>query len=527
MRLGSAGIALLALFLALLPVREADAHGSLISSEPADGLLLDAAPGEIVLTFDEATELTALRLTAPDGSYRDAAAASDRLVSHRVTLPRATLQGTHVLSWRAVSEDGHPIGGAVVFSVGRVSAEPGIEAATPRPVAWALWLARLAVATGTAFGVGSAAFLLLAGGGRWPGNLRPIVAGALTAGTAGAVASIGLQGLDLAGAGLDRLGDPAIWSAGLWRTPQGTTAALSAIAFIAAGLSAARRAKPFALIALGLSGVAFAASGHAALASPRWLMQPAVFLHAIAMTLWLGALLPLAALARESGDALDAPLRRFSELIPYGLAILLGSGLALALVQLGSVPALWQSAYGQVFLLKLALLAAVLALALVNRLLTSPARTGDPAARRRLVASITAETVLAFGALGAVGLWRFTVPARALPPPMPDAMLSLTEGAFSARIRVRPPRAGKLQLFVEEVREGTTRLVPKELILTVEKPSFGLGPFRKTVARNDARTFAALDMFLPMDGIWVVMLDLLIDEYRQVSLRDMLTLNAA
>lgn len=527
MRLRSAGIALLALFLAVLPPREADAHGSLISSEPADGLLLDEAPGEIALTFDEATELTALRLTAPDGSYKDAAAQPDRLVSHRLALPRSALQGTHVLSWRAVSEDGHPIGGAVVFSVGHVSAEPGTEAENSRPAAWALWLARLAVAAGTAFGIGGVAFVLLLVGGYWPGRLRVIVTGFLVAGVLGAFASIGLQGLDLIGARLARLGDPAIWWAGLSRTPQGTSAVLAALAFAAAGFGIGARSRASVLAALGLSGAAFAASGHAALASPRWLMQPAVFLHATAMTLWLGALLPLAALARRGQDAFDTPLRRFSELIPYGLAILFGSGLALALVQLGSVPALWQSAYGEVLLIKLGLLAAVLALALFNRLLTPPVLAGDPVASRRLATSVAAETALSFAALGAAGLWRFTMPPRTLPAPMPDATLSLAEGEFSARLRVRPPRAGKVWLLIEEIRQGTVRIDPTELVVTVEKPSFGLGPFRKIVARNGSGDFAPLDLFLPMDGIWIVRLDVLVDDYRQVSLRDMLTLDPA
>jgi len=527
MWLRSASIALLALFLALLPPRQADAHGSLVSSEPADGLLLDTAPREVVLTFDEATELTALRLTAPDGSYKDAAAPPDRLVSHRLALPRSTLQGTHVLSWRAVSEDGHPIGGAVVFSVDHVSVEPGAEAETSRPVAWALWLARLAVAAGTAFGVGSVTFVLLIAGGQWPGRLRAIVTGFLAAGTLGAFASIGLQGLDLAGAGLARLGDPAIWSTGLSCTPQGMSAMLSVLAFVAAGFGVGTGSRAFAFAALSLSGAAFAASGHAALAFLRWLMQPAVFLHATAMTLWLGALLPLAALARRGSDALDIPLRRFSELIPYGLAILFGSGLALALVQLGSLPALWQSAYGQVFLIKLGLLAAVLAFALFNRMLTPPALADEPAVRRRLAMSVTAESALSFAVLGAVGLWRFTVPPRTLPAPMPDATLSLAAGEFSARIRVRPPRTGKVRLLVEEIRQGSDRIVPKELIVTAEKPSFALGPFRKIVTRNSSGEFAPVDMFLPMDGIWVVRLDVLVDDYRQVSLRDMLTLDAA
>jgi copper transport protein len=526
MRLRNAGIVLLVLFLAWLPPREADAHGSLISSEPADGLLLDAAPGEVILIFDEATELTALRLTAPDGSYKDAAAQPERLVSHRLALPRGTLQGTHMLSWRAVSEDGHPISGAVVFSVGRISAEPGTEIGTSRPVARALWLTRLAVAAGTAFGIGSAAFMLLLADGRWPGRLRMIVAGFLAIGVLGTVASIGLQGLDLVGAGLARLGDPTIWWAGLSRTPQGTSAVLAALAFAAAGFGIGSRSIAFALAALVLSGAAFAASGHAALASPRWLMQPAVFLHTIAMTLWLGALPPLATLARTDASALNDALRRFSEAIPYGLTLLFGSGLALAFVQLSSLPALWQTAYGKIFLVKLGLIAAVLALALLNRTLTPQVLTDDGVARRRLAVSIVAESLLTSGALGVVGLWRFTIPPRTLPPVVPDEVLSPSGEGLSARIRVRPPRAGKIRLLIEDIRKNSVRIAPRELALTLEKPSFGLGPFRKTVGVDSSGEFAAVDMFLPMDGIWVLRLDVLVDDYQEVSLRDVLTLAA-
>lgn len=69
------------------------------------------------------------------------------------------------------------------------------------------------------------------------------------------------------------------------------------------------------------------------------------------------------------------------------------------------------------------------------------------------------------------------------------------------------------------------RLEPKELIVTVEKPSFGLEPFRKVVARNGSGGFAPYRLVPPMDGIWIVRLDMLVDDYRQVSLHDRLTLD--
>jgi copper transport protein len=64
----------LLLLLALaLPVR-ALAHASLLGSEPADGVSLDAAPSSVVLRFDETVTLIALRLVGPDGRVSAAGA---------------------------------------------------------------------------------------------------------------------------------------------------------------------------------------------------------------------------------------------------------------------------------------------------------------------------------------------------------------------------------------------------------------------------------------------------------------------
>ena len=57
----------LLLLLALALPGQALAHASLLGSEPADGASLDAAPPSVVLRFDEAVTLIALRLVGPDG----------------------------------------------------------------------------------------------------------------------------------------------------------------------------------------------------------------------------------------------------------------------------------------------------------------------------------------------------------------------------------------------------------------------------------------------------------------------------
>ena len=58
-----------------------------------------------------------LRLIGPDGAEQQVAVKQDGAAL--AVFPSGELRrGTHLLSWRVVSADGHPIGGTVIFSVG-------------------------------------------------------------------------------------------------------------------------------------------------------------------------------------------------------------------------------------------------------------------------------------------------------------------------------------------------------------------------------------------------------------------------
>ncbi|WP_244562590.1 copper resistance CopC family protein [Ensifer aridi] len=116
-------IALLGL---LAQIGVAVAHASLNTSEPNDGAVVDAAPSVYALTFSEPVSPLSLKLVRPDGASipLDRFELKDRTVE--IVAPTDLGRGTHVLSWRVISADGHPIGGSVVFSVGRASAEPAL-----------------------------------------------------------------------------------------------------------------------------------------------------------------------------------------------------------------------------------------------------------------------------------------------------------------------------------------------------------------------------------------------------------------
>lgn len=107
----------LAVFLLSAMPHSADAHSQLKSSVPASGAVLDEAPAEAVVVFDEEARVTSLRLFDADGG--PIALAADPVKSPGtagVALPPLA-DGLYELEWRAISVDGHPIRGRVRFEV--------------------------------------------------------------------------------------------------------------------------------------------------------------------------------------------------------------------------------------------------------------------------------------------------------------------------------------------------------------------------------------------------------------------------
>ena len=69
-------------------------------------------------------------------------------------------RGTQVLSYRVVSQDGHPVAGSLVFSIGAVTgaAAPAGAKSISIVIAGLIWLARIGVYLGLFVGVGGVFF---------------------------------------------------------------------------------------------------------------------------------------------------------------------------------------------------------------------------------------------------------------------------------------------------------------------------------------------------------------------------------
>src|SRR5690606_14571468 len=235
-------------------------------------------------------------------------------------------------------------------------------------------------------------------------------------------------------------------------------------------------AKAVAVTAWILAGVALALSGHASAASPQWLMRPAVFLHVVAIAIWIGALAPLGlALRNNRPGALEA-LRRFSRAIPPIVAVLILAGIVLAVVQVQQPAALLDTAYGQVFLVKLALLVGLFLLATANRwFLTVPTEAGDASATRRLVRSVVTETLIVLLIFGVAAAWRFTPPPRALAAAAAaPATTHIHTAQAMADLTVTPGHAGPVSVSAIIMTGEFGPLDAREVTFVFSNPDAGI-----------------------------------------------------
>ena len=512
---GSIVVILLALYLAT----PAQAHATLVSTDPGDNSVVVQAPKMVQLRFNEAVAPAAVRLMDAEGKTHDVIArAVDQALL--IALPDNLPQGTQILSYRVVSQDGHPVGGSIMFSVGaptRAAAAPTRDGS----LSILIWLARIGVYLGLFAGVGGVFFAAWIGQGPAGGS---VILGALYIGLASALASFGLQGIDLLGFPLG-----SIFTAAPWKAALGTSFGPSLLLAIAAML-VARLAwrSPSTTIAWALTtlsmigaGSALAASGHASTAPPQWLTRTSVFLHGIGVAYWAGALAPLAAMARRRANTLPWVLKRFSAGAVPLVSLLVLTGLALVCVQLVSVSALIQTEYGVLLSIKLALVVLLLAFAARNRYWLTPTLMVDYTRTRPLMLSVLSECLLAMIILAVVAGWRFTPPPRALAAAV-DAPLSIhihTDAAMLQMLIV-PGKVGAND-FVLQLMDGNFGLLAaKEVTLTLSLPKRGVEALERKATLGPEGSWLVRNVTLPVPVRWHMRIDALITDFQKVTLEE-------
>lgn len=504
----------------------ARAHAALIASIPEEGAVLSGAPAKLSLSFNENVSPLVVALIRPDGtrSALDRVTVRERALD--IAAPGDLSAGTHILSWRVVSADGHPMAGTIVFSIGAPSATPpSIETAADWTLRAAILAAKIALYLGLFIGIGGVFAWVWLGSARRDG--RPVVVAALALGIAGALLSIGLQGLDALGAPVHRIVEGAFWKAGASTTLVHTAlvAALSMALSLIALMVPTGLARLLSIIALMGAGLSLSLSGHAAAAEPQWLMRSMVFAHTAGVAYWVGALVPLAAaLGSGTADA-QSMLGRFSRSIPWVLLVLVAGGIVLTIVQVETPEALIETNYGWLLSIKLVLVAALFGLAAVNRWRLTPAvERGLLHPRQRMVRFIVLEVACVVLILAVVAGWRFTPPPRALSiaAAQPVSVHIHTLPAM-AELTLSPGRKGRTSAIITIMTGEYGPLDAEAITLTLSPPETGIAPIQQAALKRGDGTWRIERMELPIAGSWSVELDIRVKGSAPILLKSALS----
>jgi copper transport protein len=405
---------LLIVALAALAVpAKAFAHATLLDPSPEYRERLAAGPAAVVLRFDQAVTAFPDSIAVRSGGGRvlsdDAVGAADARV---VLVPvRSLPRGAYTVRWHVLSSDGHPISGVYTFGV-RVAAPPPTEAfgasgptRTEDFVRWAYFLSLALVVGGLGF-----ALLVLRG---MPPALADRLYKLIGLGIV-ATLEVGIIAFLLRAEGALQLPLGKLLYADLTPIANGTRLGtafmamtmgfvlVSVLVYFAWLLDRIVFLWPAFVLALGFSS-GLSLSGHqAADRGSSWATQVADWIHLSAALLWAGGLVVLAVcvwpLARERRR--EAFLR-FSWLATLLMAALLGAGIYLSFVRLPSVSDLWTGGYGQVLLVKIALVSVALLWGAFHHFVGRPALIRDDASSwsARLGRTLVGEASIAMAIL--------------------------------------------------------------------------------------------------------------------------------
>lgn len=403
----------------------AAAHAALTGSDPQDGAVVATAPKEVTLTFSEAIAVGdgSIRVLDPSSKRADTGVEPKDLsdgstVRYGVELLPGLPDGTYTVAWQAISADSHPISGAFTFSIGAPSettvALPSEEVGGGA-VGTVYGIARYIAYAGFILLVGGAAFVL----GCWPrgATARPmqrlVVRGWITL-TAATLAMLLLRNpytgsgkfadaFDLDGlqAVLDTKPGAALVSRLLLL---GAAALFIAVLF---GTYARRedaiekRDLTFGLavgggvVAAGIAAT-WAMSEHASTGIQAGIAMPVDVLHLLAVAAWLGGLVSLLVALYRTPDIGSEAVRRFSRVAFGSVLVLAATGIYQSWRQVGSWSALTGTRYGQLLIVKVALIVLLLAVAWFSRrwtgrLTDAPVSAGASVASDPSESSVTSE----------------------------------------------------------------------------------------------------------------------------------------
>jgi copper transport protein len=526
----------------------ADAHASLQSSTPAQGVVVQRSPATVTFHYDEPVEANfgAIRVFDAGGGRVDEGDAfhpDGDGSTIAVRLKRNLPDGTYTATYRVISADGHIVSSGIVFSVGRAGATAeSVEqllstSKTGRATSTIFTLTRALQYAALAIVGGALAFLLLCWrGARGPdddatrgasralvGRLRPLVVGSALVGLVSALAGIVLEGAEAAGvSGWSALDESTIRE--VLGTRFGTTWAIAAGCWLLVlGLVAATSRRWPARAGYALVPVAYlvflpALSGHGSTQSPVGVLFPANVLHVVAMTAWLGGLVallvvvPAATRTLELTDrtpVLAGVLARFSTLALTAVAVLLVTGLVQAFFAIRHLDLIFTTAYGRAVFIKLVLMLVLIGLGALNRRRAVPqlqaaarARATPGAVGAALRRTLRGEVALIAAVLVVTGALAGYAPAATRSSGPFSATTRI--GAQEMQLTVDPARVGpnEVHVYLIDPQTGAQLDTAKEVDIAAALPDRGIGKISQEATKAGPGHYVVPSLPLGVAGTW-------------------------
>ncbi len=424
MRVWPALLLALALFAITAMPEAALAHAILLRTDPLPNRQLPTAPAQVRLLFSEPIDPQFSRVAVfnSDGVRVDSGDSHVDDTQLLVSLPAGLPNGAYGVQWRSLSTiDVHPEAGEYQLFVGVPVTATSAAATSQRsestpPTVFARWwlyvtaslfagaLATWKVVLGPLLSAQNAVRNVALRRGKKLAVIAGVLllVGTLFAAVAQAAAAAGVPLESSVGAPLRDLLTRGRF-AGIW-WPR-FAISLVAVAIVAwRGLDDAWSESAAAMVPAILLTNSLTSHGAALPSALAGVVLD--WLHVLAAAVWVGGLATLALVApllRSQPSLLQAIVRRFTWLAGAAVIALVASGTVQAIFEVGSLDALVNTMYGQGILVKIGLLLAMLAIALIAR-------------TRRTMRAVRVELALGVVVLAVAAVVAGTTPARQSTP---------------------------------------------------------------------------------------------------------------
>ena len=357
---------MLAAVVALAVPATAFAHASIRYEWPAYRERMPFTPRQIILRFDQTVDVLPGAIKVLDANGHDLAGPA-HAIRFGIAAPVPKLpRGPYTVRWKALSNDGHVVNGVYTFGV-QVNAPLVTDAVGAQGPTTTEHVVRWLYFVGLALLLGGLGFELLVARVADRRRFWWLVGAGMVVTLEVGIAAFLLRAEDALQLPFTAFlyGDLSPIAGGT-RFGQAFIAMELGFAFVSAFVFLAwltgRRAFLWTAFVLGLglaSGLSL--SGHSSATHAESVVD---WLHLCAAVLWIGGLAQLA-LVRRDGVA----FRRFSRLATVCVGVLVAAGTYLSVERLPQVHDLWTTRYGQVLLVKLALVCVALGWGALHRTL--------------------------------------------------------------------------------------------------------------------------------------------------------------